>query len=208
MRFLVCGLLIMAACGADDGAVDGGTDAGEEDSALPDSTPSDVPPDVPVDAGPTHCGDQLIISDINPMESVTIYNPTAEDIELSGTGWVLCQRPNYFLLNVIESGVTIGANASHTFDLPAGFFDQDDDAGEIALYEAGAFGNPDAMSDFICWGTGRADSRLSVAEEAGLWSGECAPAITGDSLKRIAMTSGADAASYDATGATADLSCP
>lgn len=202
---------IAVGCGDDDGGADAGADAGTDapvDVPVVDAPVVDAPVDAPVDSGPAHCGDTLVIAEYEPMVSFTLYNPTSEAIDLTGTPWSVCQRPNYFQLDILEPGVTIPANGSHTFAMPAGFFDQDGDAGELGLYEVGAFANPDTIRDWVCWGTGRPESRRSVAEGAGIWSGDCAPAITGDSLRRIPDTSGTGADSYDPSGTAEALSCP
>lgn len=206
---LALGLL---GCGDDDGSADAGADVPVVDAPVQDVPAVDAPavdaPVVDAPVGPAHCGDSLLIAEYDPMTSITIFNPTAEAVDVGETGWVLCQRANYFLLNSIEEGAVIPAGGSHTFDLPAGFQDQDDDGGEVVLYEVSAFASTDAIRDYVCWGTGRAESRRSVAEGAEIWSGDCAPAITGEALRRVPDTDGTGADSYDATGTAEALSCP
>ncbi len=201
MRSLIL-FTLLAAMGCDS-SVDDSMDASAPDAAVADAPTSDAP------MAASHCGgDQLLIAAIEPMVSVTLFNPTDTDMDLSGTGWVLCQRPNYIQLEMIESGVTIEAGGSHTYAFPSAFTDQGVEDGELVLYRRSAFTNPDAQVDYVCWGSGRAENRRSVADEAGLWMGDCAPSITGTRLTRRPDTDGRSAASYDAAGASGPLSCP
>ena len=209
LRMSVVLAALAVGCGDDEPMMDAGVDAGPMD-ASPDARMDDaMMADVGADVGELHCASEsLLIAAVDPMNTVTIFNPGPDAVELMGTGWVLCQRPNYIQLEMIEPGVTIEAGAVHEYPMPPAFFDQGDDGGELALYRVASFTNPDTIRDYVCWGSGRTSSRLMTAEEAGIWSGECAPAITGESLRRISGTSGTDAASYDETGTTAELSCP
>jgi len=51
-------------------------------------------------------------------------------------------------------------------------------SGEIGLYSSGGFGDPDAMVDYVEWGT-TGHIRSNVAIEAGLWPEEQAIVIDG-----------------------------
>jgi len=203
---------------ADTGVDPGDSGTGDDDSGV--DTDSGVDPgdsgvdpgdsgvaDSGMGGGAAHCeATDLILEEIDPGTSITIFNPTGSAIDTS-SGYVLCQRPSYPALASLEAGVTIAAGDRHTFPWPSAFGDTDA-GGEVALYSSGAFGSAAAQIDFVCWGSGHSPSRKSVAEMDGDWSGDCAGAITGDSLRRIADTAGAGAADYDPTGATAALTCP
>lgn len=159
--------------------------------------------------GPAHCeATDLILEVVDPDVGITVFNPTSSDITIDGSTYVLCQRPQYRTLAALESGVTVSAGGRHTFDWPATFPD-DDAGGELALYRDSAYESGSSLLDFVCWGTGHNTvSRQNVAEGSGQWSGGCAGAITGASLRRIPGTDGTDAASYDPTGTADALSCP
>jgi hypothetical protein len=118
-----------------------------------------------------------------------------------------CSQPQYPPLETIDASATIPAGGRHTFDWPSAFADTDA-GGEIGLYSDFMFLNPASLIDFVCWGTGHSPSRKPVAETDGDWAGDCAGAITGESLRRIADTDGKGASSYDPTGAAAPLGCP
>lgn len=191
-----------ASVGSGDAGVDAGSDAGPTDAGMADAGV--------LDAGPPpalHCaGGDLLIEELDPGVTVTLFNPTDAPVE-TDSGYSLCQQPLYVSVASLEAGVTIAPGGRHVFPWPSSFRPSDA-GGEVALYSSGAFASPDAQIDFVCWGSGHSPSRKSVAEMDGDWSGDCAGAITGDSLRRIADTAGAGAADYDPTGATAALTCP
>lgn len=185
----------MDAGGGDEDAGGGDEDAGGGDE----------------DAGATgggHCdATDLIIEAVDPGNTITIFNPTDAAIAIDGSSYAFCERPMYPTLASLESGVTIAAGSSHDFPWPVTFA-SGDAGGELALYATGGFGSAGNMLDFVCWGTGRVGaSRQTLAESGGLWSGDCAGAITGDALTRIPDTDGTGGASYDPTGASAALTC-
>lgn len=227
-------LVAFVGCGDDDGgggtdaggmadAGGGGTDAGPGEDAGGggmDAGPAEDAGGGGTDAGPAedaggggaaHCaGDDIFIAAVDPDTGITVFNPTDTDFEVTAHAtYTFCSRPSYPTLASLGATATIPANGSHTFDWPVAFSDTDA-GGELALYTDASFTSASSMLDFVCWGTGHGagSSRKSVAEGGGLWSGDCVGAITGGSLKRIADTDGTSAASYDPTGATADLTCP
>ncbi|MCB9596659.1 MAG: hypothetical protein H6719_28300 [Sandaracinaceae bacterium] len=200
--------------GTDSGMVDtdagpGGTDAGPGTDAGGGVDAGDV------DAGDVDAGGStgsgvcaatdLVIEEIDPGTSITVFNPTAAPI--STAGYVFCQRPTYPSLSSIEAGVTIAANDRHVFAWPSGFADTDA-GGEVAFYSSGAFGDAAAQIDFVCWGSGHTPSRKMTAEADGDWVGDCAGAISGGSIRRMQDADGHGPGSYDPTGAAAALSCP
>jgi hypothetical protein len=216
------GLATLVALGCDGGTTPPtdaggvGTDAGRVDAGTDSGTPpidSGPPPDggpPPDDGGGSadECGaGPLVLEAIDPGTSITVFNPTAAAVSIDGSGYVLCQRPAYPTLETLQPGVTIPAGGRHVFPWPA-TFGSTDAGGEVALYTSGAFADPDALVDFVCWGTGHLQTRRDVAVAGDDWSGGCAGAITGDALRRVPGTTGADAASYDPTGAAAELACP
>ena len=204
---------LTGACG-DDGTTS--TDAGSlpESGVMPDSGTPGIDSGVPgtdSGSGPAgmHCeGDDVLIAEVVPGTSVTVFNPTAAEITVSAdlSMYQFCSQPAY---TPLDSTATIPAGGSHTFELPA-FFDDTDADGELAIYSNGGFTNPDSIVDFVCWGPARTEAlgRKDEAEAGGHWSGDCVGAITGGSLRRIPDTDGTSASSYDPTGAALALGCP
>ena len=209
---LLCFSLVMALgcddrretdAGPDDAGA--GTDAGADAGVAIDAGEDAGPPEV----GPAHClGIDLLIAAVDPNTSITLFNPTSDTIAIDDFNYVLCRKPDYPPVADLEAGVVIAPGESHTFPWPPTLDDDDDTAGEIALYNFPSFTNSTAQIDYVCWGGGIADGRRNVAESDGEWSGGCAPAITGEALRRVPDTDGRSAASYDATGTAAALACP
>lgn len=206
----------LVACGDDDTApaTDSGVrvDANREDLGRVDLGGADLGNvdlgTARVDAGntdagttATHCGGaNLIIEDVEPGTSITLFNPTSAPIAL--TGYQLCQQPQY---SPITGSVPAGGTL--VVDWPASFADTNA-GGEVAVYTSRSFTSATALVAFVCWGTGHPETRRNIAEMDGDWSGACAGAITGGSLTRIPDTDGRGASSYDPTGASAALTCP
>ncbi len=208
----------LVACGDDDDApaTDSGVrvDANREDLGSVDLGNVDLGGDVDlgsadVDAGDTdggavtatHCsGSDLMIEDVDPGTSITLFNPTSAAIAL--TGYQFCQQPSYVALTG-----SVPANGSLVVPWPGTFADTDT-GGEVALYSSSTFTSAAAQLDFVCWGSGHSPSRKNIAEMDGDWTGPCVAAITGPSLDRIPGSDGSGAASYDPAGAAVDLACP
>ena len=165
----------------------------------------------PVDAGesgPAHClAPDLILEAIEIGVSITLFNPTSEAVVMDERNFFLCRRPAYPELSVLEPGVVIEPGGRHVYAWPSNsMFAVDASAGEIGLYRSPSFENGGALLDFVCWGAGIDPGRKGVAESAGDWSGDCAPALAGTVIRRLADTDGLGAASYGEAGA--ELSCP
>lgn len=97
----------------------------------------------------------------------TITNVGAEPYELVGH-WI-CNRPEYEELptDTLDPGESV----------ETGFGGFSPDGGELAVYSSRDFDSSDAILAYVTWGA--AGGRLSVAEAAGLWSGD--PVVpTGD----------------------------
>ncbi len=214
--WMSCLVIGLGGCDSDPGADAGGgaSDAGPRtvDAGGTDAGPIAVDSGTdagPADAGPMetgHCAAvDLILEAVDPGTSITVFNPTAAPIDT--TNYVFCQQPIYPSLGSIEAGVTIAPGANHMFAWPSGF-SSTDAGGEIAFYRMAGFSNPDNQIDFVCWGVGASPSRKNVAEMDGDWSGDCAGAVTGGSIRRVPESDGRGAASYDPSGAAAALSCP
>jgi hypothetical protein len=102
--------------------------------------------------------------------SATITNNGGQDVDL--VGHQLCNRPTY--VNLPDQTLAPG----ESIDVALGGLTQD--GGEVGLYTSGNFGSSDDIVDYVTWGSG--GGRLSVAEDAGEWSGAPAEA-SGDKLQ-------------------------
>ena len=208
-------LLLAPACGDDDGTTPP-RDAGGGGGDTGTMTGTDSGMMTGTDTGPAtgaHCdATDILIAEIVPGSSVTVFNPTEADISVSadlGT-YFFCSQPAYPQLSTLDGSATVPAGGTHTFTWEMMGWADTDEGGEVAIYTNAMFGNPASIVDFVCWGTGHAAalSRKDEAEAGGHWSGDCAGAITGDSLARVPGTDGTTAASYDPTGEAAALTCP
>ncbi len=195
--------------GGDDAGGDdaGGDDAGGDDAGDDDAGGDDAGAD---DAGAT-CPDlmpvgarELVISQIDIDGSqVELYNPGDEDVLLGEH--VFCSRPSY--QDVAGLGPsTIPARGYALYTLPPSFQLVAGGAGELALYSERSYRSGDAMLDFVCFDGDRATSRKSVAEGAGLWSGECGAAGSG-AIMRTVSTAGTSSGDYEVAGEFLATSC-
>ncbi|MGI9644370.1 MAG: hypothetical protein ACR2O6_03570 [Ilumatobacteraceae bacterium] len=142
-----------AACSDDEG--DGAEVAEDVDQV---STEPTVAQEEEVSAGPLRPGLEVTSVDFTTGVAV-ITNNGDRDIDLTGH-WI-CNRPSYAELpaQTLAPGDTVEASLG-------GFVA---DAGEVAIYNSDAFGDPTAIQTYVGWGSG--GGRQSVAEEAGIWSG-------------------------------------
>lgn len=175
--------LIAAACGSDGES----TSTVTEPNTTGDSTtttvssdssaPTTVSNDTSAPAASTSGLEVIAVDFVGG--NATVANSGSEAVELSGHQ--LCNRPTYVAL----PDQTLGPG--ETIDVSIGGLTQD--GGEVALYTSADFGSSDALVDYVTWGSG--GGRLSVAEEAGQWSGSPATA-EGDSLTLIGASGTAD----------------
>ena len=95
-------------------------------------------------------------------EWVEITN--VSDAEYSLDGHFICNFPGY--ASIADVG-RVAAGESFTVELS--LIGAGSATGEIALYTASDFSNPDAMVTYVEWGTPN-HARSSVAVQAGLWT--------------------------------------
>ena len=184
-------VLVLSAC------TGGGTSADSESgSTLEPTTPSTtttVPGDDVVTTTPDVTSSTMVtgnarfvIGSVVFGESGTIeignLGPDAGDL----TGFWVAIHPYYLEIpsTIIAPGkaiiVSIAEGADPELVIPAaGLLPAlKNGSGEIGLYSSGGFGDPDAMVDYVEWGT-TGHIRSNVAIEAGLWPEEQAIVIDG-----------------------------
>ena len=173
---------------------------GANTAALPGCPDLDPQPD----GGTTPA---LIISAINPGESIELFNDGGSSVDLSASAGDLCSPFTYITLATLAPETTIRPGEYATLPWPAAFFDNEA-GGQIILYNISTSHLPGNIADFICWGTG-STGRKSQAEGVGKWSGDCVAAIaSGKTIRRLTGTDGATLASYDASAEPMSCAAP
>ncbi len=166
LRLLVAGLVALSACSAPAPTT---TTTQPAADPAPSDTSSTTVPIVSVDAS-------FAISRIAFGEEgrIELVNTGPQPGNIHGH-WIAI-HPFYLELpsRIIESGETV-VIALGGEELPEGWVDGvgllpvlGPAGGEVALYRRGTFGNPDAMVDYVEWGSG-GHRRSTVAIAAGLW---------------------------------------
>jgi len=148
---------------------------------------------------PTLQAASLVIANVTidgAASTITISNAGSAAVSLSGL-WI-CNAPNYWTLPdlTLGAGESITVHAGSGTDSASqiyagGGFGNLGSPGEIALYTGPEFSNPDLIIGYVGWNGG--GGRKSVAQAAGLWGDDDIAAEVGDTIRRIAAGSGADA---------------
>ncbi|HLF62679.1 MAG TPA: T9SS type A sorting domain-containing protein [Saprospiraceae bacterium] len=111
---------------------------------------------------------QIVINEMRASNGhVEIKNNGGTTVNI-GSYW-LCRYPNYNQLSTITlvcGNLNLVAGALVTVDLT---YSLPADDGELGLYVASDFDNPDAIRDYVEWGF-HGHVRSSVAEAAGIWA--------------------------------------
>jgi hypothetical protein len=118
-----------------------------------------------------------------PTLSVTSVDLNAGTIEVTNTGdsdvdpngLVLCNFPSYA---GIEGAAVIAPGETITIDAGAHGVALDPAGGEMGIYTAPEYENPDAMITYVEWGT-TGHQRSPVAIQAGVWAEGVAEAVDG-----------------------------
>lgn len=194
MRRLLPALLLVAAACGDTGTTTTSsppatdpeptttvTTAAPTTTAPPSSTTtSTVPPtaegEPPAGAAPDFKITQVVFGEAGFIQITNIGNGVGDP----GGHW-LCQRPVYFELPSIElapgQSVWVAAdrndlqfvgNVAGVVNAGGRMGSLAVASGEIALYRSNDFGSPDAIVDYVEWGTA-GHGRSSVAVAAGMW---------------------------------------
>ncbi len=116
--------------------------------------PDPCPKLIPVD-DETGLPTPMVLAEINPGDSIVLYNDTDADIDLGVENFWLCSPFTYVDLRVVASGTVVPAGGYATIAWPGVFIDQDS-GGEVILYrDIGTlldFGTGTFMVDFVCLG--------------------------------------------------------
>lgn len=148
-------LLILTACGDDDGDDSNADATTEEDDTPAVSEPASTASDVGAAA---IGGLEVTAVDLDAATAV-LTNTGDEPVDL--TGHWLCNRPSYAEL----PAVVLAAGEA----LDIGVAGATEAGGEVAIYSSDDFGSSDDIITYVHWGAG--GGRAPVAEEAGIWSG-------------------------------------
>lgn len=107
-------------------------------------------------------GNALVITSVDFDAGVVVITNTG-DTPYDLTGHQLCNRPTYVALRAqtLAPGETI--------EVPTADLGLSPDSGEVGLYTARDFGNPDAIIRYVQWGEGD-HGRAATAVEAGVWT--------------------------------------
>lgn len=154
-----------------------------------------------LDAAQVYGGSAIAINESIPIEQSIVINELTywggDTIELWNTGndvvdlssWYLCSRFSYGQLSTlnVESGNLMLNPGEYVVITGFGF---DDLNADVGLYNSSNFSNPDAMIDFVQYGTS-GNGRESVAVAKGIWS-------AGSTVPRVAASG--NSMSYDGSG--------
>lgn len=122
----------------------------------------------------------IVISEINDEDQVELTN--TGDVTLSIGSYWLCNFPAYIQVNNLTVVCGSLSLAPGEVVVVSGW-NVDPADGELGLYVTSVFGNPNAIIDYVEWGSGN-HARSGVADEAGIWTqGTFVPAFAaGESL--------------------------
>ncbi len=155
--------LFGAACANDDDSDDVAEvlegNVQDRDVTAEENPEPEPDPEAPAEPGVLRPG--LQVTSVDFTTGVTVITNLGErDIDLTGH-WI-CNRPSYAELpaQVLAPGQSVEASLG-------GF---SADGGEVAIYTSDAFGDSEAISTYVSWGS--EGGRQPVAEEAGIWSGD------------------------------------
>ncbi len=201
-RLLIVLALVAAACGggatpATPTAGAPGTEAGTTTaSTTTEATTTTTEPTTTTEAAPG--GAVFAIATVTfgqaPMVVITNVGDTSGNLE----GHWLCQRPNYGRIGDVElapgesAAISLGGEVfvpppgAKTVDISQGVGTLDPASGELGLYSAGDFGNPDAIVAYVEWGKA-GHGRTATAVQAGVWTSG-GFVTTGDDTALISAT--------------------
>jgi hypothetical protein len=110
-----------------------------------------------------------------PPDWIELKNTGNDTIDISN--WWLCSEFQYEQLSNMTlldgDDLTLGPGEILTVQA---WVDLNNTAADLGLYTVNEFANPDAMVDFLQWGTDASIGRSTVAVEKGVWS-ETAPGV-------------------------------
>lgn len=184
-RFVIALVLVIAACSGCVGSADESTD-----TTLEITTPVPTTTSMPADGSDTTLAETttttVITGDAHFIIGTVLFGDAAS-IEVGNlgpdpgdlTGFWLAIHPYYLELpsTVLAPGkaviVSLAEDADPDLVIPAAGLlpSLKSGSGEIGLYASGDFGDPEAMVDYVEWGS-TGHTRSSVAVQAELWPAE------------------------------------
>jgi hypothetical protein len=156
---------------------------------------------------------RLIISEIVPEMGIEVFNPGTTAVPINQI-W-FCSQFDYKQAPAISGKTEVAPGASVALSWPEGLegmnYGLATSAGGEMLMSVGAdqFPTENTTEGYVCWGNhvgGRKDD-VTVGVDL-LYTGDCAPALTGGAIARKPSTNGMDATSYDTTVAPSLADCP
>jgi hypothetical protein len=152
----------------------------------------------------------VIISQIVPGMGIEVFNPGTAPVNIS-TIW-FCSDFDYQQVTAPSGKTAIAPGAFVVLSWPTTYV-ASATGGEL-LMNLDTFGPaPDNVQSYVCWGNHSGGREPSTQDgiAAGvdqLYSGACAPPMTGGALSRKPGTNGMDASSYDSAAAPSLADCP
>jgi len=114
---------------------------------------------------------QVAINEISTTGEIEIINTSGNTVDISSF-W-LCDRPGYeqiSRLDIVCGSTTLEAGETVTVATSAISISGSGD--ELAIYTTTAFGNSDAIVDYVIWGDRMGSTREPVAVSAGIWTAD------------------------------------
>ena len=127
-----------------------------------------------------YANSQIVINEILPGGDLELKNIGSTPVDISG--YFLCEFPVYTQLSNLTAVCGSTTLAPGELFAIEGFNNLDGADGELGLYSASGFGNPDNLIDYVEWGSA-GHQRSGVAITAGIWTaGSAVDDFTGASI--------------------------
>lgn len=144
----------------DDDTSDDDESMSEDDDGDSDDD-SDSGDDTPLTAA-SQAGALAIVSIDFSTAEIQLTNTTEAELDING--WVMCSFPSYAPISGVDPIAPGGTvTVTSTVAVPA-------NDGELAIYIAEDFTNPDSIVTYVEWGSD-GHTRSPVAVQAGIWDG-------------------------------------
>lgn len=145
----------------DDTSDDDESMSEDDDGDSDDDSDSDSGDDTPLTAA-SQAGALAIVSIDFSTAEIQLTNTTEAELDING--WVMCSFPSYAPISGVDPIAPGGTvTVTSTVAVPA-------NDGELAIYIAEDFTNPDSIVTYVEWGSD-GHTRSPVAVQAGIWDG-------------------------------------